>query len=1154
MRIDRLELIRYGKFTAQPVVLPRAEHDFHVIVGPNEAGKSTIRAAIFDLLYGFPKSSAHAFLHLMPDLRLGATIEHDGKTLEFHRTKGNKATLRTSTDEPLPENALAPLLGATDRKFFEQMFGLDHQRLVEGGGSILSASNDDVGRILFESAAGIASMGNIRASLESEADKLWGRRKSGERVYYQAEQAFERAKQDLKSATLRAKDWAEAHAAAQDLANQLEQAQATLVSLRKRQNLLERVRRVGPLLVTFDSYNAELARCTTFPELPETAARTLADAEIALAAAQTELTRQEKLKANAEAALAELTFDSRLLELAHDIQALDEHRVQYRAYPTDIKQRQAEVDEKWRQARTLAEQLGWLVADEESLRARMPASTLRGTLGRLIRQHASVLQAKTAADAAHLAKKAELKQARDTLDKLPRTKTPPGLRAAIEQAKRLGDVDTLMRELKDDVQQREEDVRAAYAALGRKAKEAQALRAILVPPGGTIQSLLEQERDDRAEARRVKEQQDRLVEQIEGLHADIERFRKARHPVQREDVLASREARDATWASIKAEPPTLIERSGHYERLVEVADALADERHATAEDAAELQTKQDRLADLERDRDAQKRRLDDLEDQVRLREQQWAGLRAEHGLPEMSIHAIGDWLAGREHALVASDALETAAGKLQRLGSAVEEKAAQLSLELAAVGAQQAGERLDVLLIQADEWVQAADQAAGQRLGLESQIAKADDDLENLRSTADEADSKYQEWERKWSAALDEVRLQGLHDPDAVETVLDTLRRIDEALTAMQQVRAERIEAMHADLRGFEEMASELAGRLAPELATVAAAEVSIELKHRLESARETSAEAKRQQNALNAALETIAKAHRDEQSVRDSLAPLFEGSGTHSVEALRLAVSKSDERRDWQSKANAAKTSLLAQGDGLTIEGLRSECQGLELAHVPIELEGLSAEVGDLFAQANRLSAKHQTATATLTAMAGAADAAKAEAERQGALAEMADALERYVKVYLAARLLAWSIEQYRAAKQGPMLTAASGIFTKLTLGSFEKLVVDFDTNPPTLQARRHGGELVGVAGLSDGTRDQLYLALRLAALEMHFGQAHVMPFIADDLFINFDDQRARAGLEALAKLSKRTQILFLTHHDHLLPVVQDVFGSEVNVVKLAS
>ena len=49
-----------------------------------------------------------------------------------------------------------------------------------------------------------------------------------------------------------------------------------------------------------------------------------------------------------------------------------------------------------------------------------------------------------------------------------------------------------------------------------------------------------------------------------------------------------------------------------------------------------------------------------------------------------------------------------------------------------------------------------------------------------------------------------------------------------------------------------------------------------------------------------------------------------------------------------------------------------------------------------------------------------------------------------------------------------------------------------------------------------------------------------------------NFDDARSRAGLEALRALSRQTQVLFLTHHEHLLPLARDVFGAGLNVVRL--
>ena len=69
----------------------------------------------------------------------------------------------------------------------------------------------------------------------------------------------------------------------------------------------------------------------------------------------------------------------------------------------------------------------------------------------------------------------------------------------------------------------------------------------------------------------------------------------------------------------------------------------------------------------------------------------------------------------------------------------------------------------------------------------------------------------------------------------------------------------------------------------------------------------------------------------------------------------------------------------------------------------------------------------------------------------------------------------------------------------------------------------------------MSSGTRDQLFLALRLATLKEYLGRSEPMPFVVDDVLVNFDDERARAALEVLAQLSERTQVLLFTHHGRI-------------------
>ena len=66
MRIDRLDLVRYGKFTGRSLdfgEIRRERPDFHLVYGPNEAGKSTLFSAFLDLLFGIDNRSTYGFLH-----------------------------------------------------------------------------------------------------------------------------------------------------------------------------------------------------------------------------------------------------------------------------------------------------------------------------------------------------------------------------------------------------------------------------------------------------------------------------------------------------------------------------------------------------------------------------------------------------------------------------------------------------------------------------------------------------------------------------------------------------------------------------------------------------------------------------------------------------------------------------------------------------------------------------------------------------------------------------------------------------------------------------------------------------------------------------------------------------------------------------------
>ncbi len=173
---------------------------------------------------------------------------------------------------------------------------------------------------------------------------------------------------------------------------------------------------------------------------------------------------------------------------------------------------------------------------------------------------------------------------------------------------------------------------------------------------------------------------------------------------------------------------------------------------------------------------------------------------------------------------------------------------------------------------------------------------------------------------------------------------------------------------------------------------------------------------------------------------------------------------------------------------------------------------------------------------------MDSSAQTAEAAEEVQDVLARIETDASRYVRLRLATAILRGGIERYRKKNEGPVLQKASRLFQRLTRGSFEGLSVDVDDSGQSVLkgVRPDKGKTVDLAGMSDGSADQLYLALRLAGLECYLENKEPVPFVLDDVLISFDDDRALTALEVLAEFSRRTQVIFFTHHQHLVELAR--------------
>ena len=104
-----------------------------------------------------------------------------------------------------------------------------------------------------------------------------------------------------------------------------------------------------------------------------------------------------------------------------------------------------------------------------------------------------------------------------------------------------------------------------------------------------------------------------------------------------------------------------------------------------------------------------------------------------------------------------------------------------------------------------------------------------------------------------------------------------------------------------------------------------------------------------------------------------------------------------------------------------------------------------------------------------------------------------------------------------------------ASVIFSNFTYGRYRKLDV---SSGGEIKVYPQDGEPFKSNSLSAGTSDQLYIALRIAVADL-LAEDIKLPFLFDDSFVNFDEERLEAAKLILTKISADRQVVLLSHND---------------------
>ena len=1149
MRLRRLQLRRYGCFDDVDLEFATEPGRVTMVVAPNGAGKSVLRRAFHDLLFDIPAQSPMKFRHGYPGMALHAeAIDAAGAGFGFGWVRNGKPP-RVTTDQ---ERFAALQRGVTPQQL-ERLFALDTGGLRKGGTDLKGGTT--LAGALLAGTGELAPAKSVRAVIEARRQANWGQGKSKPplnaaaskldaerkraRVAVQRPEKREREERDLDELRRR-------HAAAK----------------RKRDDALAETRRLNrvaltrPHLQSLAGVEEWLAANPDAPALPPGLDRELAEARGAVATAQATRDEAERALTLAIQAAGRIERDAVATGFMEPLAELQGRLGEAGKTAKDIVERRAEHAAKLDDVRSALRAIGAAVTEQE-------AGDVVPTLGLMAEARAAITEKAGLRKALDLAMEgvAKARTAQVEIANEPATTLtlPAGLVLLLREIRADRKPTQHAAEVAEKAQTTASKVRAALALMPGWAGTADALRALAPPSEAAFERLDAARQAAAGRHEKVHEHRAGLLAQQAAARKSLAALRQRSLP-DTAAIAAARTERDRGMRLVLrrafAEPPSLTEEAGYgggepvglvYERQVRSADELADRREAELERVQEAERVGRLLADLDGPlREAGEDEVESARD-LGTAERTWADAIAQLGLdPAARMAELRKALAGRLALIEAMADAEVAAGAETALKALHHGWAVRLAALLGVPT-----EALGALLSRADGLVVAAGEAEAAGIKHRAALDAAQRGLREAADALAKAEHALEEWREGWAGLLDRLHRPAGEATEAVSAVLGGIVTLDQHHRDSMSLER-RVDAMQEDLERFASGVTELARSLG-EPAAPTPADTARALVARAASASAAESAWNQAQLGLEQARKAVADGEAGLSDARIRLAAVIAACGGATAEDAEIRIAASRAHSEQMARRNAARDGLAEHGDGLSDGVLRAEADAIPADDMAVRRHEAEESARTAGVEAEDAAVRLAQTETALDAESDATTAVDAQADYEAAVAEFSRRLEDQLVLHVAGSMLGAAMRSVEADMGGSSLARVSQTFSAVTDGAYGLEIQD-GPQGEELHAVEHAypQERKSLDDMSEGTRDQLYLALRMVALRDHCASATALPFIADDILQTFDDVRAGATLRALGDLSNELQVIVLTHHPHLEQVAAELGEGRVHLLRL--
>ncbi|MEZ5940498.1 MAG: AAA family ATPase [Planctomycetaceae bacterium] len=1146
-----------------------------VIYGPNEAGKSTLLRLVRETLFGFPWAG-HDLSWKVGQIAGQATIElRDGQKIEFRRQKGRPDSITgfwSDRKQPFTNECLDGILRGASEHVFTNLFAISLRELIDGEESLKRAGLGD--SLFGEGWGGLGDYQHLKTELAQQRDRLFKPR-GRTQILHKLMGDLSKAQREYRDALIPQHELETAQSELRRfetlVRSQRTELQQLQASHRRSESLLKALPKLRQKAILEQEVNSRtLSQGLSGDAIDRM--RILRDRLIELDES-IHRTKQEFANTSTSESTELTPRQLQLLEHQQPIRSLERELSQQKKIEQDLPQRESDLAAiQLRLNQRLASLgTGWTIED---IASRQVGLALRESLQELSQKVQELREQAAALKSRRPDLERDLRDVQDRLKGLPETRSLLELASLIERGEKwrrkqqqVEDQQLALQIVSDKLDRSTQEVEQRFAATGASrldiSNQKQDWGNLPVPFAATVKEFAERFAAAEKDIGNAKRLVDQSELELRAAQYDLSEFDKLHPALDREHLVEMRKRRNAGWDLVRrmyiernckesevnewlvAGETDLLEA---FEALLYEIDQVADVHVAQADFLAKRDHLVARIERLESQLVDESDQVTQHQQQLDLCQEEWNTVWKSSDISPGRPQAMLEWLdLLQEVRELEAERLRTNAG-LQSLQADV----TLFNEELARTFPHHSNPAL--ALREAKTEFDAGQMREQERERLLREEQSLNSKLEQVQTQELELAQSQGEVDSQRSKFLREA---GLPTEWTLTTADKLLRELAECRSDLQhlQLLTKELDAGRKSIAEFRERVASITNLIADESTLDdagiehAPATVLEALAAELHAANDAKELLHQQKATAHDASRRLIDFQESRESIQQELRDLIQASRLPDDVDLTALFSEFQQRRahgqqisDLNIELRQIVPDLAAAEEELLSASEESLAQQCEDSH---------RQIGELELQIHEGVERLGSLRRQIESWTTENPADRIAGHLESVRTEFASAAENWAALTLAEELLHRVMSRFEKNHQPRLKDSVSSWLGKLTNGRYRRIVQTMN-EPDVLRVQDAQGNEKLPAQLSTGTREQLFLAIRLAYIEDYSSRHEPLPIVLDDVLVNFDEDRARETLKFLQDLSSDCQVLLLTCHRRTIELCEGLpaFGNVLELV----